>query len=176
MKTFPLFMGFSLVALFVTACQGQVPPEQADLAPVAQSVTVDMLDADTVVLSIDVGDATDYTLADLAAFAPIVVIIEEPFIQETVEFTGVAMADLFDDAGVSPDVSVDTIALNDYVYTDSVDNFVTNRAILAYLANGEPIPVEEGGPVRIVFAEDSPYFSVLEAWNWSLRTITLFRP
>jgi hypothetical protein len=176
MKTIPLIMGFALIALSATACQGQVSPEAADSTPLAQSVNVDTLDSNTVVLSIDVGDGTDYTLADLATFPPIVVTIEEPFIQETVQFTGVAMADLFDDAGVSPDVTVDTVALNDYVYTDSVENFVANRAILAYLADGEPIPVEEGGPVRIVFADDSPYFSVLEAWNWSLRAIILVRP
>jgi hypothetical protein len=176
MKIFPVILGFALTALSASACQAQVSPESADSAPVVQSVNVDTLDSSTVVLSIDDGDRTDYTLADLATFSPIVVTIDEPFIQETVQFTGVAMADLFDDAGMSLDVTVDTVALNDYVYTDSVENFVTNRAIVAYLADGAPIPVEEGGPVRIVFAEDSPYFSELEAWNWSLRAIILVRP
>jgi len=173
----PVIMGLTLITLSVTACQGQAPTVETGAAPgTPPTAQLAALDSETVVLSIDAEESTDYTLADLGAFTPVVITIDEPFIQETVEFTGVWMADLFDDAQVPTDNTVDTVALNDYIYTDTVDNLVANRAILAYLANGQPIPVEEGGPIRIVFADDSPYFTVLDAWNWSLREIVSVRP
>jgi hypothetical protein len=83
----------------------------------------------------------------------------------------VLVEELFDLAGLSENSSVDTIALNDYRYSDSVGDLIAAGAILAYLEDGEPIAMDRGGPVRLVYAESSPYFTELEAWNWSLRFI-----
>ena len=38
--------------------------------------------------------------------------------------------------------------------------------------NGKPIPYDQGGPVRIIFADDAPGASNLDAWNWSLNSIS----
>jgi hypothetical protein len=37
--------------------------------------------------------------------------------------------------------------------------------------DGQPIAMDEGGPIRLVFGPKSKYFTYLDAWNWSLRTI-----
>lgn len=68
---------------------------------------------------------------------------------------------------------IETIALNDYRYADTVGQWVDNDALLAVLRDGELIPMDQGGPIRIVFAEDSPAYELLDAWNWSLRSIVV---
>jgi hypothetical protein len=74
---------------------------------------------------------------------------------------------------LEPDQQIATIALNDYRYTDSVKAFTASNGLLAVSRDGAPIPMDQGGPIRIVFPEDTPYFSFLDAWNWSLRSIEL---
>ena len=114
---------------------------------------------------------SEYSIADLAARQTSSLEIFEPFDQADTEFTVINFGQLLLDSGFSQSDEVVTIALNDYRYTDTVANFVEEDAFLAILENGKPIPVSEGGPVRIVFDESSSYYSFLDAWNWSLSSI-----
>lgn len=113
----------------------------------------------------------DFSLEDLAARPVSSLSILEPFSKEETEFTVISFGDLMLDAGLSETDTVETIALNDYRFSDTLEAFAANNAYLAILENGKEIPVSSGGPVRIVFDEDSPYYQNLDAWNWSLRTI-----
>jgi hypothetical protein len=112
-----------------------------------------------------------YTLEDLQQRGASEVEILEPFKKETTTFTVIDFDQLLVDSGFASTDSVETIALNDYRYSDTLQAFADNGSLLAIYENGEPIPVADGGPVRIIFTEESPYYSVLDAWNWSLSEI-----
>ena len=126
---------------------------------------------DEVVLTVTGSSSRDYTMSELEGMAATEVTIMEPFAKRTETFRGLPLATLFDENGLGPDQVVATIALNDYQYPDSVEAFTSSDGILAVSRNGEPIPMDQGGPIRIIFPEDTPYYSFLDAWNWSLRSI-----
>lgn len=128
---------------------------------------------DEVVLSIEAAETVDFTYAELQELASVEISIREPFVDEQQSFTGVPLAELLDRAGVPADARIETVALNDYRYADSVAQWIDSDALLAVFRDDELIPMDQGGPIRIVFAEDSPAFDMLDAWNWSLRTITV---
>ena len=58
----------------------------------------------------------------------------------------------------------------------SVGPMVDSLALIATQRDGAPIPYDQGGPVRIVFPDGTPLSSNLDAWNWSLATITVTAP
>lgn len=128
---------------------------------------------DEVVLSIEAGTSIDFTYSELQELASVEIDIVEPFVDERQSFRGVPLAELLDRAAVPADARIETIALNDYRYTDTVAQWVDNDALLAVFRDGDLIPMDQGGPIRIVFDEDSPAFELLDAWNWSLRSIVV---
>ncbi|MEX0767891.1 MAG: molybdopterin-dependent oxidoreductase [Microthrixaceae bacterium] len=113
-----------------------------------------------------------YSLEQLAALSPQTVTITEPFVKKTQVFTAIPMESLFTPAGITGNQMVDTTAINDYEYLATAESFVDGKALLAYELDGNPIPYDQGGPVRIIFADDAPGASNLDAWNWSLRSIS----
>ena len=53
---------------------------------------------------------------------------------------------------------------------------IDSHALIATLRDNAPIPYDQGGPIRIVFPDRTPLSSVLDAWNWSLTSITVKNP
>jgi hypothetical protein len=92
-------------------------------------------------------------------------------VKQRIEFTGVPMATLFEAAGITGDTVVNTIALNDYAYDAPASVFTDSDAIIAVGQAGGDIPVRQGGPIRVVFPDDTPGATTLEAWNWSIERI-----
>lgn len=99
------------------------------------------------------------------------VTIFEPFVKAEQTFRGVPLKTLFEAAGISSTDKISTLALNDYKYDDIAGNFTSNRGILALRRDSQLIPMDQGGPIRIIFPTNTKYFSFLDAWNWSLRSI-----
>jgi hypothetical protein len=126
---------------------------------------------DEVVLTITGDSARDFTYRELQDRASVDITILEPFVGVEQSFTGIPLNDLFADAGVDPGATVETVALNDYRYSDTAQSWAETGAILAIFRDGELIPMDAGGPIRIVFDTGSPSFTNLDAWNWSLRSI-----
>lgn len=136
---------------------------------------IDPPESDEVVLTIEGSVEVDFTYAELQSLAIVEITIVEPFVNERQSFTGVPLVDLLNRASVPDDARIETIALNDYRYADAVASWVDSGALLAVYRDGELIPMDQGGPIRIVFAETSSSFDVLDAWNWSLRTIIVVK-
>jgi DMSO/TMAO reductase YedYZ molybdopterin-dependent catalytic subunit len=66
-------------------------------------------------------------------------------------WTGVRVRDLFEQAGVRPEAT-HVMEHAEYGYTTNLPlaDITTDEAIVAYALEGEEIPAEHGGPVRIV--------------------------
>ena len=119
------------------------------------------------------GTVTEYSLESLEKLPVTTVELLEPFIQTRSSFTGISLADLFSAVGIEDADSVSTIALNDFRYINTAKEFTASDGLLAYKQNGKSIPMDRGGPIRIVFPDGTPLMNVLDAWNWALSSITV---
>ena len=72
----------------------------------------------------------------------------------THSFTGVSLADLMAQVGVTDGTLLAT-AINDYTVEIPVSDAVAGGPIVAYLMDGEEMPVRDKGPLWIVYPYDS---------------------
>lgn len=78
-----------------------------------------------------------------------------------VEWSGVSMRDLQKLAGAHPDAKYVTFYSADGVYTDSLRlDQLAPDVILAYAINGNPLPQQQGYPVRLIVPEMFGYKSI----------------
>lgn len=128
--------------------------------------------ADEKVLTIaNAGEELTFSLDDLREFERVEETVFEPFVKAEITFVGVSMADLFEAAGIESSDEVITVALNDYIYTNLAEEFVGTDAFVAFEQDGGAIPMDRGGPLRIIVPNDRPLTESLEVWNWSLAEI-----
>jgi hypothetical protein len=168
------------LAVVASACGGSgdtsetpAPAEVVADEEIYGGFPVDPPAPDEVVLTLEGSRRVELTMAQLEELATTEVTLDEPFVRRRETFRVIPLAELFDLAGIEDDASVATIALNDYRYVDGAGALRGADALLAVARDGAPIPMDAGGPIRLVFADDSPYTRVLDAWNWSLRTISV---
>jgi hypothetical protein len=152
-----------------TAASPSATPSPSN--PYGAGFTVDPPKANDVVLTVAGAKSIDYTMGELKKLATVKIDIMEPFAKKQQSFEGVPLQTLLDASGIKVGEKVNTIALNEYEFADTVANFENNHALLAVTRDGGDIPMDQGGPIRIVFNSDSKYFTYLDAWNWSLRSI-----
>lgn len=137
-------------------------------------VAVDPPAADEPVLVAVDGDGaeTSLTIGQLEALGTEEIQINEPFVKSCQTFTAVPLAAVLKAADIPTSAgTLSTVALNDYVYDGSIPELVQGDALIAIERAGQEIPVDQGGPIRIIFPDDSPMASNLDAWNWSLMRI-----
>ena len=159
------------VALVLSACASPEPaPEPENTNPYG-GFPVDPPAADEIVLTLNGEETIELTYSELQTRASVTYDILEPFVLREESFTGVLLEELAAEAGIASDARVETVALNGYQYADTLAALVDSGAIVAVARDGEPIPMDEGGPIRLVYPTDSEYADFLDAWNWSLRTI-----
>lgn len=129
-------------------------------------------DAETVLSVVADGATTTFSFDALVAARTVTLTVHEPFLKQDVEFTGVPLADVVEATG-APDgaTAMHTVALNDYAVDVPLDVLDHPDVILATHADGAPIALEDGGPIRIVFGDDHPQTHDEALWTWSLATI-----
>lgn len=92
-----------------------------------------------------------------------------------VEFTGVLLEDVLAVAGMSADATMLlTTALNDYAVEIPVSDASESPVLIATLVDGERMPVDRFGPVRIVYPYGSHDLDAVEKdprWIWQLASI-----
>ncbi len=99
--------------------------------------------------------------------------VYEPWVKQNLEFQGVWLADVLTAARVEPDArSLHLTALDDYQIDLTVAEVRAGGVFLATRrGDGTTIPVEEGGPTRIVFTGAGAAAVSPDQWIWSLKTI-----
>jgi len=176
----------ALIALFalllLVGCSAKSPEAAPSPAPTESTnpygagFVVDPPAADDIVLTINGTSSKDFTMGQISTLATEQITIMEPFAKLTQSFTVVKLEKLLAGLGFKSTDTIDTVALNDYAFSDTFANFTKNNAYIAVARDGAPIPMDQGGPIRIIFASDSGYFGNLDAWNWSIRTIEVAQP
>ncbi|WP_214401725.1 molybdopterin-dependent oxidoreductase [Pseudonocardia lacus] len=97
----------------------------------------------------------------------------EPWVKQTLNFEGVWLDDLLEVARVDPQArSVHITALDDYQIDLAISDVMAGGVLLATRSGGgAPIPIEDGGPTRIVYVGGVPAGASADQWIWSLSTI-----
>lgn len=116
---------------------------------------------------------TEFTETRLLKMKSSVISIYEPFIKKRQTFTVVPMKNFFALVGISGNDKVITTALNDYKYANTASKFIAANAYIAIKRGGQLIPYDQGGPIRLVFGDKSKWAKQLDAWNWSLSSISV---
>jgi hypothetical protein len=151
---------------------GAAGPSASSTNPYGE-MTIDPAGPHDPVLTVTGGrhGALSLTLAGLEALGTTAITVDEPFVKRRESFTGVPMSAVLDRAGISGTTRINTHALNDYDYANIASAFTDSHALIATHVDGAAIPLDQGGPIRIVFPDGTPLSDVLDAWNWSLQSI-----
>lgn len=113
-----------------------------------------------------------FDLAALERLPSTTLTVYEPFLKKRVTFVGVDMRDLLATAGVeSGALKAHFTALDDYKVDLDVDLLERGGILMATKDSGAPIPVDAGGPIRIVFPDGHTTGENSDLWIWSVRTI-----
>jgi hypothetical protein len=118
---------------------------------------------------------TKLDFATIDAIATERVTVREPFLKRDVTFTGVRMSQLLRRAGVP--LSARTLhmhALDDYTVDLPISTFATD-GLLATRADGRPIAIAKGGPIRLIFTGDDRTASNTDNWIWSIDSMRAVR-
>jgi hypothetical protein len=172
------------IAAFTTALtRGANDPSHAsvDLAsPVRQEPIPDP--GSDAVLRIDgrisnVNHGRELRLSDrvLAGMASTTVTLYEPFKERRMRFEAIELRDVLRRASVTDGASsLYAVALNDYTVDIPLDVAASPRVYLAVRnGDGSRIQVEEGGPIRIVFADGAHGAGTENYWIWSLASLSV---
>jgi hypothetical protein len=164
-----------VLGLMLAACSTAAPPAAAPVPVVDAEIyggfPVDPPAPDEVVLTIVGARTVEFTMRELEELADRDVTFVEPFAIVEQTFRVIPLTTLLARAGIGPGDRVETIALNDYRFADMVEALLAADALLAVARDGGSIPMDAGGPIRLVFDVGSSYHGFLDAWNWSLRSI-----
>ncbi len=119
------------------------------------------------------GKIVSFSTVKLGTLKSSVISVYEPFLKKRQKFTVIPMKTFFSLVNISGIDKVRTTALNDYVFTETAANFVAANGYIAIKRNGIDIPYDQGGPVRIIFGDKSKWAKNLDAWNWSLASLSV---
>lgn len=89
-------------------------------------------------------------------------------------FTGVLLSDLLETLELEEATKLRMIALNEYEVDLPVEQLEELPALIAYLRDGEPMSVENLGPLRIVYPNidvELPAAEYDSYWIWQLSSI-----
>lgn len=164
-----------LAASLLAGCGGAATgPREVSAGTVRSLADLAAPDPADVVLTLewDGADPVPLSMDELAQMHTVVADVPEPFLDRTVRFQGVPLGDLLAVTGMPEDVTVlHAVALNEYAVDIPVDVADHPGAILATLADGAPIPVDEGGPTRLVLTPEHPDAADEALWIWSLAEV-----
>ncbi len=89
---------------------------------------------------------------------------------ENLRWRGVALARLLTDASPEPGARFVAVHAGNFIAVLSLDDVRRQSALLAWELNGAPLPVEHGGPLRLVMPGAVCYESVKWVQRLELRT------
>lgn len=97
----------------------------------------------------------------------------EPWVKQDLEFQGVWLQDLLTVAQVDPGAtSLHIVALDDYAVDLRLADVRTGGIMIATRAgDGSALPIDDGGPTRVVFLDGVAAGVSPEQWVWSIKQI-----
>jgi len=121
------------------------------------------------------GDVLQLGADTLDEFGVLKVRLYEPWAKKRLGFQGVWLADVLRIAGVEKSArGVHLVALDDFQVDLTMAEIAAGGIFLATKSNvGSPIPIDQGGPTRIVFMDGVKAGANADQWIWSLKDISV---
>jgi len=165
------------VGILTAGCGTATPPTAATppvSEPVAQLVLQPATDRPIVTFSglVNGGQPLAVDLASLDALPNQTLTVVEPFLMQSITFTGVGFSDLLN-AATATGQSIRLHALDDYEVILDLAVLAEPGVMLATHADGKPIDGASGGPARLVFPAESESGKDTDLWVWSIDHITV---
>lgn len=136
--------------------------------------TIDPASPNEIIFTVSKGKKKkSFSSAQLLSLKSSTVSIYEPFLKKRQSFSVIPLETFFKLVGISGSDKVNTVALNDYVYTNTAKRFLDAKTLVAVKRDGRVIGYDQGGPIRLIFADNSKWTRYLDAWNWSLISISV---
>lgn len=181
-KTLRVALSLGITLMVVTLGYGSTSSAQglniatsrlmADTSNPYGGTNIDPLPATATIFTVTNGKKSiNYSKNDLLKIKSSIISIYEPFVQKRQSFTVIPLDYFLGKSSISSSVTIDTIALNDYIFSEKSANFSKAKAYIAIARFGKDIPYNQGGPLRLIYASTSSWSKNLSAWNWSLRSI-----
>ena len=170
-------LAIALVMSFVTVTTGASASANLNLLNAETTnpyggTAIDPLPASATIFTVEsAGKIVNYSKNDLLAIKSEVITIFEPFVKKKQSFTVIPLDYFLGKSSIAANKTIDTIALNDYIYSNKAANFSQVKAFIAFKRFGKDIPYNQGGPLRLIYSNTSSWAKNLDAWNWSLRSI-----
>ena len=118
------------------------------------------------------GDTLALDRRTLARLSQVQLTTYEPWVKKDLSFRGVWLSDVLALAGAAPTAGVRITALDDYSVDFTAAELRSGGILLATSDGaGAEIPLQEGGPSRIVFQRGLRAGTNADQWIWSLRSI-----
>jgi hypothetical protein len=89
----------------------------------------------------------------------------DPHLEATFNYGGVLLKDILDASDYEDIQEVKIVAKDGYTAVINVEDLDLG-ILIAYIANGEYIPDDTGGPVKAIFSEDAQKVYGPENWVW----------
>ena len=122
----------------------------------------------------NVGSNVQFDMATLERLGLREGVVFEPWDKIDMRFTGVDLQRLLESAGASANAkTIHITALDDYQVDVSMAEIRSGTIILATRQDGAPIPLDKGGPTRIVFGAGTTSGENPDQWIWSLAQIEI---
>jgi hypothetical protein len=163
------------LALGAGACGGD-PPKRAATPTTAASLLPLPKPTGEAVLDIARGGAETVAVdfATLDGLADKTYSVVEPFEKKMIDFSGVELWSVLAASGVPTTAkTVLLTALDDYKVELSVADLRAGGVILATRADSELIPLDHGGPMRVIFLENVEAGRNPDQWIWSLAHVVV---
>ena len=119
------------------------------------------------------GHALVFDRRTLERLGVVQVRLYEPWAKKTLEFRGVWLKDLLAVAALQADAArLHMTALDDYQVDLTMAEVRAGGILVGTQAgDGSSIPIDQGGPVRILFLDGVPAGANPDQWIWSLTTV-----
>ena len=122
----------------------------------------------------NVGSNVQFDMATLERLGLREGVVFEPWEKIDMRFTGVDLQRLLDSVGASANAAtIHITALDDYQVDLSMAEVRSGTIILATRQDGALIPVDNGGPTRIVFGTGTKSGENPDQWVWSVAQIDI---
>ncbi|MEI7541127.1 MAG: hypothetical protein WCJ89_06580 [Actinomycetes bacterium] len=163
-----------LITFLLSLLVGAVPSANAaDANPYGGAKVAPPAPTETILVISKGSVKKNLSMNDLMAMKSTNLTIHEPFVKKVQSFRVIPLKAIFALAAISGKDKVQTIALNDYVYTNNATSFLSANGYLAIARGGKAIGYDQGGPIRIIFPDNSKWAKFLDPWNWSLKKISV---
>lgn len=96
----------------------------------------------------------------------------DPHLEATIEYGGVLLKDILDSFDVKDAQEVKIVAKDGYTAVIKVADLDLG-ILIAYKADGEYIPDEAGGPIKVIFSEEAQKVYSPENWVWWITHLEL---